>query len=417
MIRDENSAILLAYVIKSTKLQLPNKLKQVFWLLMQPRTGYFLAAIAILLFLVFQLSLIPTSSAPIEVANVQSSSNVSAILADPLSLPYKLASLVGLQVSDSVRVLRAISLLVFGSTVFALYRTLKLWHSNKIAIFATSMFASNAMVLSVSRLASPIVLLLGWTILVSLLLWAHYGRSRRIAPGLVLFVALMLLYVPGAPYFYALMGVLFYKKIKKQFSRISKKIILLGAVIGFALLMPLALALVQNTELIRSWLLLPLSIDWIESARNILRVPSAFLYRSPVDPLLSVGRLPVFDVAVGGLFLIGLYSYQQNSKLDRARIMLLTTVVAIIIGALGQVTAAIVILLPFVYAVVAAGISYLLDEWYTVFPRNPFARSFGVLLVTIVVLMSMYYQLTRFLVVWPNTPETRSQYNQSRLVQ
>ena len=114
---------------------------------------------------------------------------------------------------------------------------------------------------------------------------------------------------------------------------------------------------------------------------------------------------------------MGLYAYQRHIKLERTRIMLLTAVLSIILGALGEVTVATVILLPFVYSVVGAGISFVLDEWYGVFPRNPFARSFGLLLVTLVVLMSTYYQLTRFMVVWPQTPETRAVYNQSSLIQ
>jgi hypothetical protein len=151
--------------------------------------------------------------------------------------------------------------------------------------------------------------------------------------------------------------------------------------------------------------------------KNILRVPSAFIFRTPTDPLLNIARLPVLDVAAGGFFLIGLYAYQKNIKLERTRIMLVTALFGIILGALGELTVAIVLLLPFVYSVVAAGISYVIDEWYSVFPKNPFARSFGLLVVITVVLMSSYYQLTRFLVVWPQTQETRNTYSQSGLIQ
>jgi hypothetical protein len=133
--------------------------------------------------------------------------------------------------------------------------------------------------------------------------------------------------------------------------------------------------------------------------------------------LINVASLPVLDVASGGFFLIGLYAYYKNSKLERTRIMVLTALFGIVLGALGEITIAVVLLLPFVYSVVAAGISFVLDEWYSVFPRNPFARSFGLLIITSVVLMSVYYQATRFFVVWPQTPETREVYNQPNLVQ
>ncbi len=72
--------------------------------------------------------------------------------------------------------------------------------------------------------------------------------------------------------------------------------------------------------------------------------------------------------------------------------MILTAVFGVILGALGEVTIGVVLLLPFVYSVIAAGISFILDEWYRVFPKNPFARSFALLLVTAVILTSIYYQ-------------------------
>ena len=96
--------------------------------------------------------------------------------------------------------------------------------------------------------------------------------------------------------------------------------------------------------------------------------------------------------------------------------MIGSAVVGIVAGALGQLLFAVIMLLPFAYSVIAAGIEYLLDEWYSVFPKNPFARSFGFLVLTSVVLFSMYYQLTRFFVVWPQYENTRKTYNQSLII-
>ncbi len=373
--------------------------------------------IVLLIGVVWNLSVIPEGAADVERAAYASTSTLDGIVDNPLSLPYKLVAYVAHYTSDSIRVLRAISLVVFGLTVIALYRILKIWHSDKIALFAASMYATNALALTVARLGTPLVLLFGWSLLISAMMWIQHGRSRKVAPAVFVVSTALLLYVPGAPYFFVLLAIIFNKKIRRIMNIMPRKSLALIALCFFSLLSLLMWALVQDVTVLKQWLLLPETINWAETARNILRVPSAYIYRSPIDPLLGVGRLPIFDVAVGGLFLVGLYVYQKKNKLERTKVMLLTALLAIVIGALGQVTAAVVLLLPFVYAVVAAGMSYLLDEWYKIFPRNPFARSFGLLLVTFVVLMTMYYQMTRFLVVWPQAPETRNQYNQSRLVQ
>ena len=368
-------------------------------------------------FSVFQITNVPDQAAEIERIYVSEVSSFSEIVDNPLSLPHKLSSFAATFVSDSVRAVRAVSVVLFAICVVALYRILKRWHSDMIALFCSAMFAVNASALAVGRLASPLVLLFGWSLIISTLLWIQHGNSRRIAPVTVLLLSALLIYVPGAPYFFLLLLILFGSKLKDTLKSLTRNALILGGLLGAVLVAPLIYSFVGNPDLIRVWLLLPETFSITETLRNILEVPSAFVYRTEENPLLNVGRLPVLDVAIGGFFLIGLYAYQRYKTLERTRVMLLTSLLGLLLGALGQVTIAVVLLLPFVYAVSAAGISYILDEWFRVFPRNPFARSFGIMLITVVVLASMYYQMTRFLVVWPQTPETREVYSQSLIVE
>lgn len=388
--------------------------KDFFW---RRQTIYAFLLIILLGGVVMQLSTIPNGFAETEKIYASSVANISDIGENPLYLPHKLASYVVSNFSDSIRAIRAVSIVFLGFSIVALYRILKRWHSDKVALFATSMFALNATTLAVGRLGAPLVLILTWSIVISILMWLQHGNSRKVAPVSLLVVSTALLYIPGAPYFFLLLAILFGKKLLATIKVLSNKTIILALASSLFVFSPLILSFINNTNLIKEWLLLPQTIEWSSILTNILKVPSAYIYRTPVDPLLNVGTLPVLDVAAGGLFLIGLYAYQRNAKLERTKIMLLTAIFGIILGALGQVTIGIILLLPFVYSVVAAGISYILDEWYSVFPKNPFARSFGLLLVTLVVLLSVYYQATRFFVVWPQTPETRSIYNQSGLIQ
>jgi hypothetical protein len=373
--------------------------------------------ILLLLGIIMQLSLIPSQFAQVEVDYSSQVISYSMIGEDPLSLPHKLASYAVLKFSDSARAVRAVSIVVFGICSLALYRILKRWHSDKIALLATAMFATNATVLIVARLATPLVLIFSWSIVIAVLLWLQHGNSHRVAPFSLLVISAFLLYVPGAPYFFSLLVILFGHRLLKTAKKLKSSTIYVALISGILVITPLVLSFVNNINLLKQWLLLPEVIELSSVPYNLLRIPSAFIYKTPIDPLFNIDSLPILDVAAGGLFLIGLYAYYKNSKLERTKIMLITALFGIILGALGQTFIAIVLLLPYIYSVIAAGISYVLDEWYSVFPKNPFARSFGLILVTIVVLFSMYYQITRFLVVWPQTPETRAVYNQSGLLQ
>lgn len=384
---------------------------------MRRQTLYAIGLIVLLILTTLQLVDLPNRAAPSEIQAINNARSIQSISDNPLFLPYKLAVFVVVSFFDSVHAVRAISVAIFGLAVVALYRVIKRWHGDKSALFTTILFATSAYGLAVARLAEPLVMLLCWPIIIALLLWLQHGKSKLVAPFSLVVISAGLLYVPGAPYFFLLLFVMFSTHIKDTLRKVTTKSILIGIVFGVLIASPLLMSFAQNTSLIRDWLLVPQNIQWSDIAQNILRVPSAFIYRAPIDPLLNVGRLPLLDVASGGLLLIGLYAYRKNTKLERTKIFIIIGFFALIIGALGALTPAIIILLPFVYALIAAGISYLIDQWYAVFPKNPFARSFGLVLVVCIVAASSFYQLNRFLVVWPQTPETRALYTESRLIQ
>lgn len=374
---------------------------------------FFLGIIVVL----YYVSLIPKGASLTEIDFYYASSSLNEIFSNPLYLPYKLANYFMGELSPSIRTARALSVIVFGMSIYALYKILRRWHSQKIALFATVLFGTNATVLAIARLGTPLVLLFSWSIILSILLWIQHGSSRKIASLSLVIVGAMLLYIPGAPYFFLLLLILFVNKYKVFLNSVSNATLYVGVVIGLISISPLVFSMVSDISILREWLLIPSSIEWDMIPRNILQVPSAFIYQSPNNPLISVGRLPIFDVASGGLFLLGLYNYYKNYKLERVRIIILVTLLSIVLGALGQITAGFILVIPFAYAVIAAGISLLLNQWYEVFPRNPFARSFGLLAIVVMLSFSVYYQLHRFLIVWPQTPETRQEYNQPRLLQ
>ncbi len=377
----------------------------------------YLIILTIFLFGVFTfVSLIPTQAAQEEHAHIEQSSSLKEIFSNPVNAPYKIATYALTSISPSVRMARAISFVFYMAACIAMFYALKHWHTTQASILTTISFATNAIVLSAGRLGAPAITTMSFFIFSSMLLWQVHSKSNKIVPVIVLLSLAALLYVPGAVWFFIIVAVVYGDKIKRLFRNVKRPAIFIGAVLALALMSPLLYSFAQNTDYLKEWLLLPQQIEWSNLPRSILRVPSAFVYRMPVEPLVNIARLPVFDIATGVFFLIGLNAYLRKLRLDRTRVMIGAALVAIIIGGFGQTLLAVIMLLPFAYAVIAAGIEYLLDEWFSVFPRNPVARSFGVILITCTLLFSTYYQLTRFFVVWPQTPQTRSTYDQTRIV-
>lgn len=372
---------------------------------------------ALFIFVVLFLSHVPEQSAPSEHLTYMESSHLRHIFNNPINAPYKLAVFVSSQLSKSVLAVRAISILFLFLTSLTMYYTFRLWHARKAALLATAAFSMNAVVLAIGRLGTPLVMVFGWFIFTGMLLWQVHGKSNRVIPALVLITVAFLLYTPGALWFFAIFAIFYWDRFRRAFKNVKFSSVLFAIVIALLTMSPLMYAFVRSPDLATAWLLLPESFTPADIIRSVLEVPSAFIYDMPKEPLLTVGKLPVFDLASGFLFLIGLYAYQRKLQLDRTRLIIAMGLIGIIVGAFGDVIAAMAVLLPFAYSVVAAGIEFLIDEWNSVFPKNPFAKSFGLIAVTTVVLFSCYYQLTRFLVVWPQTPETRSAYSLPRTLE
>lgn len=377
----------------------------------------FAATAALFLFVIIFLSHIPEHSSATEHLTYLESASLKRIFDDPLNAPYKLAVYISSQISKSVLAVRSVSILFLFLTSMAMYHTFRLWYAKKAALLATGAFSTNAVVLAIGRLGTPLVMVFGWFIFTAMLLWQVHGKSNRVIPGIVLIFTAFLLYTPGALWFFIVFAFFYWDRFRRAFKNVKFASVLLASILGIAVMSPLIYAFIRTPDTIRSWLLLPETFTLNDILHSVLQVPSSFIYSMPKEPLITVGRLPIFDLASGFLFLIGLNAYRKKLQLDRTRLMIAMGLIGIIIGSFGDVVTGIAVLLPFAYSVVAAGIEFLLDEWNGVFPKNPFAKSFGLIAVTTVVLFSGYYQLTRFLVVWPQTPETRTTYSMPRILE
>ena len=375
-----------------------------------------LAIFALFLSIFSVLSNIPEKAALEEQANAKDFSSIRVIFDNPVNAPYKLATYGLTSLSPSIRLVRAVSYIFYIGACIAMFYALRHWHTLQTSIITTAAFATNSVVLALGRLGTTLITVMSFFIFSSMLLWQVHSKSNKFVPVIVLLAVGSLLYTPGAIWFFLILSIVYFNRFKKLFYNVKKPVIFSGLAISALLITPLILSFVRDTDTLNQWLLIPSNLDTAGIPRAILRVPSAFIYRMPIEPLINIGRLPIFDIASGVLFLVGLNAYRRKLKLDRTKVMIGSAIVAIVVGALGELTLSIILLLPFAYSVIAAGIEYLLDEWYSVFPRNPYARSFGLLLITSVVLFSIYYQMTRFFVVWPQTPETRAVYNQSRII-
>jgi hypothetical protein len=287
---------------------------------------------------------------------------------------------------------------------------IKFWHGNRTAILATALYACNAWLLHISRLASSDVLYL-WAIpllLVLQLLMLRYGKRRLVLFGGMATCGL-LLYIPGMVWFVLLSlywqrGAIQagWKQFTKQWQRG------LYAMSGLIWL-PLLFARLTTLTSLKTWVGLPQHFDISLIGHQLAFIPVHLLIRGPIDSQRWLGHAPLLDIFSLTIVVTGIWFYVSRFRATRSRLLGSYGLLAVVLVALGG-PVGLSVLVPLLYILAATGIAYLLYEWLRVFPKNPIARRLGIGLVSVAVLVSCSYNLRAYFVAWPHNRTTLSTF-------
>lgn len=331
-----------------------------------------------------------------------------------ISGPYYLLLHATFKINHSVFDLRLASVLVGLISIMLVYWLITEWHGYKIAVLATAIYLTNFGLLIVSRqailysseLLVPIALLFVITLL---------NRDKSFKNLIILIVVISgSLYIPGGLWLVITALIISNSVIRNAFKQlnINKKISLIT--LNILLLFPLAYRLIVpfSEHQFVIWLgyglttkLSAISIFAKNIADNFLDL---FIHSVNLNPTLSLGHLPIMPVAESLIGLIGIIFYVRHISNWRWRNWLILTAILLIITGFGEIS--VFSLLPLISISIGTGLAYLLKEWYSVFPFNPFARYTGYILMALVVAFSCFYSARSYYVAWANDPSSASQY-------
>jgi hypothetical protein len=359
----------------------------------------------------FQLhSLLPGFSEPEMVAQ-GGSATFKALLNNPLWLPHKVLQF-GFQYFDhhGPLAMRSVSVLFGLIVVWAFYYVMSSWFSRRVAFLGTFLFMTSSWFLFTARLGTPAITYTLLFVSIACAVWLQSSRASTLSVLASALLVLSLLYIPGLIWFVIPALIWQSQRVIRFLSRQPPLLLVLLTLGSLVALTPLAYGFYRDPHLIRTYLGLPEHFKpLLEMLKDMARVPLQIFIRSPHNPVLWLGTLPLLGWFGTIMFIIGLYAYLTKYGLDRTWLIVYVGVLGTVLVGLGG-PVSVSILLPFVYLVIASGMTFLLKQWFTVFPLNPVARTIGASLMTIAVLMASYYHVTRYFIAWPNTPETRQAF-------
>ncbi|MGH7238405.1 MAG: hypothetical protein ACREGF_07780 [Candidatus Saccharimonadales bacterium] len=277
---------------------------------------------------------------------------------------------------------------------------------------AVGLFLTSFGTLALARQATPLStqLLIVPLVLAVIVLITEWDSFWVLMASAVVFAGCF--YVPGALWLAVISGLICFRNLVISFYRLNWRAKLGLLVWQLVLIAPLGYHLVRyySKGQVLHWLGwgLPNNLSAFKHfGLNLVQVPLDLSIHSSKLPL-SLGNLPLFPVALSLLALLGLYCYLTRLANYRWRSIGLLLIGSWLLIGFGVLT--IYSLIPLVIIAAATGMAFILKKWYTIFPKNPFARYSGLILMTSVVLLIAFFQARSYFVAWANDPSTIAAY-------
>lgn len=347
-----------------------------------------------------------------ELQTFQNNHSLHAILHNPLNAPYNVVDYILLHIPGHTYGVARLTSVLFALLAICLFFTIMMrWHGKRTAWMATILFATSGWLLHIGRLGTADIL---WIIIPLLLILLSSWLARTQLHGRALIVVAvilgLMLFVPAAIWFVIAFILLTFKDLVRH----RKEAVVWQKLVAGAIILLLTATLVfllhrspQSSSLIREWAGIPLVLPSYVSMLKVW-VSSIALYpffRGPAVPELWLGHTPILDVFTATMCLLGAYFYLTHFKNLRTRLLAVLVIVGSVLTALNG-PAAMSFIVPVLYLIAATGITYLLHQWLTVFPRNPVARFAGIMFIVIAIASAVSYHMISYFVAWQHSPDT-----------
>lgn len=323
------------------------------------------------------------------------------------------------------RALQKTSIMLFGLTAYAiklpsiiigaflallLILLLNRWFKNNVAVFASTLAVLSASFLYLAGSGTPLIMLVFWP---TLLLWlgSKIQGVTKPKPFYCFVFAFMLLFSIFTPYLmYLAIFIVLFALLHPHLRFTIKTLPTVPLVITILIILGGLAAIVMSTIInpnIIAELLLAKNFSFNNFFNNL---QTAFLPFFAWNTTLESAFLsPFIGLASVALAIIGLMSTAKGFFASRNSIATCLIIFTIVLAGL-EPESAILILLPMAI-LIAHGLRYVLDKWYSLFPENPYARVSAVFPIGLFLGVMIYGGITHFIYGYRYIPLVANEFN------
>lgn len=349
-------------------------------------SGLFIALLVIVMIAAFSIQsgvTIKEQQSAVTSATLSLSSDSLKHIVD---LPYHLIQKISLHIFDITPLgIKFPSFLAGIAIGLMLLGLLKSWLLRaNIALFTSLIAITNSQFINTIATGTPLVMMIVWSMAIFLFGLLFVKKPTSLARLLLLFSIIGLgLYTPLTIYVVIALCVLtiLHPHLRYIVKSISLKNKFITAIVTLGLLTPLIMGIwIEPRQLLALLGIPPLHISGgylRHSIGDIIKLYFVFWYGN----ITAIGISPVFNMASLCLIIFGGLRLIANIHAARSYGLLLlfpTLLLPVIL----QPQYAVILFVPLIL-LLAIGVEGLLDEWYKLFPHNPYARVTALLPTTV----------------------------------
>lgn len=364
--------------------------------------GYSLFFIAVVTFLILSGLFIPGGLSSYEINSALTSDNLNPQLLfslqpnELLYLPYRLLQAASIALFGfNGFAIKLPSIILAAFSAIGLLALMGLWFRRNVAIIGSIIAVSMGQFMLVAQSGHPGITYIFWavSVLLTASLIIKQGKFASLWVLLGFILAGLSLYMPLNVYVIIalLLTAVFHPHARHVIIRkTSKAPLIIGSILFVILITPLIIGIIRDSSILLQLLGIPSPFPSIvENARQLLQQ-----YTNFYEPQNGLTLQPVYSLGTLLLILLGMYQIFTTKYTTKSYIisfwLLLLAPFVILNPSMVSITFIPAALL------LTQGIDFLIRYWYRLFPRNPYARIFGLLPLSVLVVGIVVTSVDRY---------------------
>lgn len=362
--------------------------------------AYSLLAVVVGIYIVLYSNLIPPGLGPSERQSIISSAQIS-LTEVPIAivdLPYHLLQKFSVELLGVTPFgVRLPSMLMGAATAIFVLLILRKWMPNNIAVIAGLLVLTSGWFIGSARLGAPFIMIPFWASLI--LLAATYISQQtphwKWWKVILAFAAALSLYTPFSIYLFlaAVIAAFAQPHLRYLIRQSSSFHITIGTLLFLLVLAPLGWGLYNNPAQAWQLLAIPSNLpDPLQFLKDLYHAVSSLV--NPFNVTFGEFMTPLISVVSALLLTIGIIRLLRDFHAVRAYVLLIWG--AVLIPVIGLNPTNLMILMVPIMLGIAIGLQPILRYWYRLFPLNPYARVFGLIPLTLLIIALVSFNDQRY---------------------